>query len=141
MKNTCKKCGETKDISLFPKHKKCVKGVRNECKKCTNLIAVFLSKSRPRKNTAERKEWRKEYYLKNKSALINKAFAWAESNKEKRLECQKKVNNRASETLADRYVKKALREKGFKTNQITPELIEVQRLIIKTKRLCKTSQI
>jgi hypothetical protein len=47
-----------------------------------------------------------------------------------------------ADTLHDAYMKQHLRKLGYKKEEITkyPELIETQRLIIKTKRLCKTSQ-
>ena len=43
--------------------------------------------------------------------------------------------------LKNTYIKAKLKAKGFLNQQITPELIEVQRIISKTKRLCKTSKI
>jgi len=46
------------------------------------------------------------------------------------------------ENVTDRYVSKLLREKnGFTIEQLknNPSLLEIKRLIIKTKRICKTS--
>ena len=38
--------------------------------------------------------------------------------------------------LSDSYIRRALVVQGFKNEQITPELIELKRITLKTKRLC-----
>ncbi|MCA6445441.1 MAG: hypothetical protein IM600_18585 [Bacteroidetes bacterium] len=47
-----------------------------------------------------------------------------------------------ADTLHDAYMKQHLRKLGYKKEEITkyPEIKETIKLIIKTKRLCKTSQ-
>ena len=39
--------------------------------------------------------------------------------------------------LKDGYVEEMLRRQGFKKEQITPELIELKRITLKTTRLCR----
>ena len=177
MENTCKKCGETKDVSLFVKNKKCLKGVTNLCLNCVN--------NKP-KNLNYLKEYKRKYYLENKNKIKEKSKIYylenSESikknvenytkeniekiaisrrnsyykNRDERLEKRKKWYEENKEYSKDKirkrnkinidklncvYIKKRLKDKGFTKEQITPELIEVQKIIIKTKRLCKTSQI
>ena len=40
-------------------------------------------------------------------------------------------------SLSDGYIKDQLRGQGFKNEQITPELIELKRITLKTTRLCR----
>jgi hypothetical protein len=119
------------------KTKQLTKQQSNKCVKCNKpLVGRILStKYCNTCKNEERKIWRskdydknkssyKKYYLDNKSALIE--------NGSKRDAIKRK-------DLHNRYIKKLFVEKhGLKTNQITNDLIEVKRLIIKTKRLCKT---
>jgi hypothetical protein len=58
---------------------------------------------------------------------------WRLNNPEKRNDYEKRRRIK----IVDNYVKTNLIAKGFPKETITPELIEVQRLIIKTKRLTK----
>ena len=49
-----------------------------------------------------------------------------------------KIKNNAKKsilTIDDRYAKSLLKLNGFPKESITPELIEVKRIILKTKRL------
>jgi hypothetical protein len=110
----CSKCGFIKDIRLFGVHKKQKYGVSPSCKDCDK----------------EMNRIRDYRYVKNnpdKCRLIK--------NK-----CARKRNKKSVETIDDRYVDNALRKRGFKKEHITKELMEIQRLIIKTNRLCKTLQ-
>lgn len=51
----------------------------------------------------------------------------------------KKKSKTKTLKLSDSYVKETLRQQGFTTKDITPEMLEVKRNIIKLKRLCKQS--
>lgn len=59
----CKTCGETKDISEFGKHERCVFGVRNVCKKCTTAAQLEYQK----KNRPQYIEYQKNHYKENKA--------------------------------------------------------------------------
>jgi hypothetical protein len=129
-----------------------------------NIVkAKEISKKSKLRNQEKLKEYRREYYQKNKESRIAKSKEWMLNNREKRnlarrqryqkiKEKQKerskqwRLNNpekrndyekRRRIKIVDNYVKTNLIAKGFPKETITPELIEVQRLIIKTKRLTK----
>lgn len=84
-------------------------------------------------NREKIKKWYKLWANNNAEKLREKKKQWADNNTEKLRELSKKKR----EILLDTYVKSRLRRNGFPKEAITPELIEVQRLIIKTKRLTK----
>jgi hypothetical protein len=147
MENTCIKCNETKDISLFVKNKKCKNGVAKTCNKCNNKRVVFLRANSKEKKNSEKlyrektkskaKEYADKYYKTNTLKAIERVNNFLIKNPNYAKESSKKTVN----TATDCYIKVKLKSKGFSKEQITPELIEVQRIIIKTKRLCKTSKI
>lgn len=85
------------------------------------------------KNREKIKKWYKLWANNNAEKLREKKKQWADNNAEKLRELSKKKR----EILLGTYVKSRLRRNGFPKEAITPELIEVQRLIIKTKRLTK----
>ena len=58
---------------------------------------------------------------------------WRENNPEK----VKAKNDKYTTELKDAYIKAMLRQQGFKNEQITPELIELKRITLKTTRLCR----
>jgi len=162
MEHTCKKCTETKDINLFVKDKRKSIGIILTCKKCAKKMVLKLKELNPsksvlynieyyKKNKARIDSNNKQYYLKNKEIVtkykkdyslknnygINNSKKYRNNNQIK----IKVYKHNMSKTISDVYARGALRQKKFTKEQITPELIEVQRIIIKTKRLCKTSKI
>ena len=133
MENTCIKCNETKDISLFVKDNRIKKGISNMCKIC-------------------RHTYYKKYFKENKEVISENHKKFIAKNPECDRKYKKKYRlihsdierdyfKKSVEKLKDFYIKRNLKSKGFTKEQITPELIEVQRIIIKTKRLCKTLKI
>lgn len=85
----------------------------------------------------------KKYNNEHKDEKKTYKKAYDENNKPKLKVWQKKSHKKMVETITDGYAVKILvGKRGFKKEQITnnPELIKIQKLIIKTKRLCKTSQ-
>lgn len=130
----CSKCGEVKDVGEFYKNGEY--GLRPNCKKCEkeqwqkkNIKNPEKNKTKCRNyllaNSEKEKERIKNYWLKNPENLKNK---------------NNRCNTKKIDNLTDCYIKQTLKLSGFTTEQINenPELIEVKRLIIKTKRLCKT---
>ena len=89
------------------------------------------SKKFREKNPEYSKNKNKINYKKNKEYYTKKSFLYNKENKEK---INKNANNR-TEKLTDGYVKNKLKQSGFPKESITPELIEVKRIILKTKRL------
>lgn len=162
MKNTCKKCGETKDISFFVKNKT-KRGFENKCKKCASAYNKEYADKNKESIRSKRAEYRlnnidqelcrsRDYHSKNKSAIKIKSDGYRRKNIDKiriaerlyQIQNKELISSKMqinTDELKHTYIKQKLKQKGFTSNQITPELIEVQRIIIKTKRLCKTSQI
>ena len=158
----CTKCNKEKDVDLFGKHKKTKSGLRSHCKECEKEYAKKWNLNNPEKvkesvkkwhlnnpekikeiqkkyysnNTEKIKEIRKNYRLNNPEKVKENDKKWHLNNPEKLKETKKNYTNE----LGKGYLNSQLRSKGFKKEQITPELLEVQKIIIKTKRLCKTSQ-
>lgn len=89
----------------------------------------------------KQKEWRKKngyeayrrYYEKNKHKIIEYRI----KNKDHASKRYSVYSKQRIESLTDGYVRKLLQQKGFKKEQITLELIETEKLIIKIKRKCK----
>jgi hypothetical protein len=125
----CNKCQLKKTSEDFYKSKLGKYGLRSICKICSHI-----------QNKKYAKVNRRNYYLRNieKHKEKNKKYAQLNYLKEKNRKVI--VDTNSVKNVNDRYVKRQLKIKGFISEAITPELIEVQRLIIKTKRLCKTLQ-
>ena len=83
-----------------------------------------------------RSKYQNTYYNKNKKNINDRQKNDRKKNPEK---FAKRAHKYVDE-LADCYVKRNLANKGFDRELITDDIIETQRLIIKTKRLCKTLQ-
>jgi len=122
----CKTCNKEKDIKEFRE------GLLS-CKKCNALkykkkSREYSSSDRGKKILAlSCKKWREKtnYFSSEKYKKRKKAYR-----------AKKQVIDRTE--LNRHYVYVQLYNKGFTNEQITDELIELQKIIIKTKRLCKT---
>lgn len=146
MVKTCRKCGIEKDVNEFKAiNKKRLRfGPRATCKKCDYETA----KSNPRKQN----EYQKRYRVK----IPEKVKEWDKRSKAKRSELIKKEGKKYRISNAEKiksahvdawkkyrkhlhplYVKSVLIQNGFPKNKITPELIEVKKIILKTKREIK----
>ena len=140
---TCNKCEKKKALELFKKNKKCKYGVTKTCIECTNNYK--RSWRNDRKETENERV--KIYRLKNpeKTKISDKKTKIKRVNQNKI--CSKiyysknkdiilKRKNKERTNLDDSYVKQKLKRNVFIGEQITPELIELKRIIIKTTRLC-----
>ena len=107
----CIKCGEEKPLDKFPIRLDSISGFRGECKECYIAYKGFHKDYNP-------DEGRKRYEKYHN--LIKKCW-------------RKRIDN-----FADNYITAILKKQGFPSDQITPEIIEAKRLIIKIKR--KTQQ-
>ena len=110
----CNKCGEVKLFSEFYKHKDHKYGLSSQCKYCVKK----KQKEYYKKHLKERIEYQREYINKHRG-YINKH----------------KKESRA--LLKSWYVKDKLISLGWRKEDITEEIIETKRNIIKTKRLIK----
>ena len=128
---------------------------KNWCLKNKERVKEIQKKSRSRpeykKNASKLKLERyhngldkqsiEKYKNSEKGKLASKRakIKWAKNNPEKIIEKESKLRDE----LSDCYViNKLIRGTNLTAKQIreTPELIEIKRIILKTKRLCKTSQ-
>ena len=86
-------------------------------------------------------------YKENKERFKAASAKYVAENPEKekircakyRVENKEKIKLRSVKDIAllsDSYIRRALVVQGFKNEQITPELIELKRITLKTKRLC-----
>ena len=84
-------------------------------------------------NTEQVKEANAKYRAENAEKEKARFRKYREENAEK----IKAKNAKRRDDLKDPYVKDTLRAQGFKNEQITPELIELKRITLKTTRLCR----
>jgi hypothetical protein len=76
----CRKCNTEKELSLYPKDKVCKDGISNICKECHKL----KNKEYHNKNKEERKKYKTEYYLENKSVILENSKEYYMNNKEEK---------------------------------------------------------
>jgi hypothetical protein len=134
---TCSKCNEKKEYSEFYKQgkylsskcKPCIKEYMKEyCK--TDAYKEYLKTDAYKKyrQSDAFKESQKKYYQSDACKELQKIYHKADAYKENQKKCMKKYMN------TELYFKNRLNKKGFKDNEITPELIELQKLSIVTYR-------
>jgi len=164
MSKTCTKCKVNKPIDDYSTYKYKPKkdgtqkiGLRTYCNQCKNKMTKdwFI------KNHGYKKEWRKQNPLKAKQENLKakpRTDKWRKDNKQelkikkakyrlKNIEYIKSKKpaeeKKARKELQDNYVISQLTKRSKLTSKDVrkyPELIEAKRLILKTKRLCRTSQ-
>jgi len=124
--------------NILHKHKEAqlVKRSENTCIMCGRSLSdkILSAKYCNECKELKRREWRKSDYEKH----FDRYKKYYKANKSVINEKNRTREQRRRQYLTDRYIKKLLREKsGFTAEQIKqyPNLIEVKRLIIKTKRL------
>ena len=84
-------------------------------------------------NPEKLKEIQASHYSKNKESIREVQKIWRKANPDK----LRDKESRSRENLSNRYVKQVLRYAGFPNESITPELIELKRITLKTSRLCR----
>lgn len=114
----CHKCQLEKPVCDWYKNKSKIDGLSTECKTCSQN---------------RNKKWRTN----NTQRLYDNYKKWKKNNQNKIVQ----GNLDRIQNLSDSYIRQKLRKKGFsKKDCRNVELIEVQRLLIKTQRLWKTSE-
>ena len=148
----CTKCKEIKSTDLFYKHKKT--GFQSNCKIC----AKEYLKEYYKENKEKIKEQQKQYLEENKEKIKEQQKQHRKENKGKRKQYRKENREKLSEyhkqyqkenkekinqqnrkiinELRTSYVKTILKRQGFKSEQITEELIQLKTITLKTQRLC-----
>ena len=150
----CTKCKEIKSTDLFNKHKNRKTGFQSMCKICTKgYHEQYQDKNKEKlkeyreKNISKIKERKKQYREENKEKLSENQKQLYIENKEKmkehhrqyREENKEKIKKKDTEkryNLHTSYVKHRLKQQGFKSEQITEELIQLKTITLKTQRLC-----
>lgn len=160
----CTKCNKVKSIDCYSKYKYKPKkdgtqktGIRSYCNKCKNQ----MTKDWFDKNKDYKKQWRKENPEKVKQQNLRakpRTDKWRKENKKvlkvkkakyrlkniEHIKSKKPIEyKKAIEELQDCYVITQITKRSNLTSKEIrnhPELIEAKRIIIKTKRLCRTSQ-
>ena len=146
----CSKCGKIKSIDLFRRGvcKECIKEYnRLYSIKNRDLIAK-IQREYQANNVEKIKAQRKEYNSSFAEIRREKEAAYSqrrrelyEAKKAKDIEAfrerQRASKREGVASLSDGYIKDQLRGQGFKNEQITPELIELKRITLKTSRLCR----
>lgn len=149
----CPKCQTEVLKSGFNKASSRMDGLRGLCREC--------DKPKTEEQKAKRKEMWNKYYSNPDKRLAAKIRGekWYEENVERHKENirrQKRNNRRRNydnnnasakkriEALHPTYMKQMLKSKGFILDGLDPEqiseLIQIQTIITKTRRLCRTSQ-
>ena len=124
----CKKCGEEKLLIEFSKDKRSRDERTSYCKKCVNIYGEKWKES----HREQVKENKKNWYKANLEKEKEKSRIWDINNPEK---VKEKARRWKEENPL--YFKLALKKQGFPEERITPELMELKRMIIKTKRKIK----
>jgi hypothetical protein len=75
----CSKCGVSKPLSRFGKHKKCKDGLHPSCKDCKYLV----DKAYREANKERLRKLKSEHYFKNKESIQKKQRAYYEENAER----------------------------------------------------------
>jgi superfamily II DNA helicase RecQ len=127
----CTKCGDEKPATLefYGAQKDCKNGLKPHCKACLSKAGKLYHNLHSERILNQKKKWQQNNPEKTKN-FIRK---WKQKNTDKLRSYDKKN----SEQLTDSRVRLRL---GLRKDQCPPELIEVKRLQIKIKRLCKTSK-
>jgi hypothetical protein len=142
---TCTKCKEEKEFSEFYKQRKYL---TSKCKTCLReyrqsdagkeYMKEYMKKywqtdagkeaQKRHLKTDARKEYEKKYKQSDACKKRVKEYNKTDARKESKKKGTKKYMN------TEKYFKNRLKNKGFKDNEITPELIELQELSTVTYR-------
>ena len=114
-----------------------------------NLEKIKARQAKFLAENPEKEKIRRALYYKENTERVKAASAKyvAENPEKEKIRCAKyRVENKEKiklrsvkdiTLLSDSYIRRALVVQGFKNEQITPELIELKRITLKTTRLCR----
>lgn len=142
----CSKCITEKNINDFLLVYGCKKkdGTRkqryhSQCKECRYLVCKKWHDKNEGYGTIKKKEWEE----KNKEHILEYRKRYNKENADRVRKWKKDWDERNSEELTDCYVILTLSRRTGQNAKFLrqyPQLIETQRLLLKTYRLCKTLQ-
>ena len=146
----CPKCREEKPLGEFYKDVSQSSGRATYCKKCSLIAAKEWREKNKERAKETRQNWNKANKERAKETRQNWIKKWRSNNdnREKANAVQRKYNKKNSEKInagkrrgrencSTYYIKSTLKTQGFIDNQITPDIIEEKRNIIKVIRLIK----
>jgi len=146
----CSKCGEEKALSnyyiIYGKYvARCKPCYNADCKSYVERNKEKRKKYQDNYNKANRDKQivhKRNYQKKAKEILRQKGRKRYEENRDRLLAQTKNQQKKYAEDLHDCYMRNHLRKLGFKKQEVEqfPEIKETVKLIIQTKRLCKTLQ-
>ena len=125
------------------------RGEYNRKWRAENVEKIKANKAKYRAENAEKiKSYRAKWGAENAEKVKASQAKWNAENPEKikasqaewfakNAEKEKVRRAKSIAELKDGYVEEMLRRQGFKKEQITPELIELKRITLKTTRLCR----
>lgn len=122
---TCKICGRILPLSEFHKQSSIKDGHTTACKACVSV------KSLKRRSSLEFKIKQKEYNQTHKERNTFLKKRWEKNHPEK----FKEYNKNKRKSLKKSYIVDLLLQMGFNKEDITLELIETKRAIVRTKRI------
>ena len=142
----CFTCGEIKPIEEFYKTEKRAKrgySIRKDCRKCRNKNWSIAGKIWEKKHPEYAREYARKLKIKNPEKYKERQKK-AESKRKhtrSRMENRKRFYSRMRQNLTDKYIISLIRDNNrhLSAQQIRqyPDMIELQRLIVKMNRLCK----
>lgn len=144
---TCCKCKTELQFSYFGKRISSSDGFDSVCRNCRSAEYIkrrfeILEKRKLQygNNKSAILKYKKEYRIKSKSRIKIYNSAYYQTHRDKIISHQSAVQNEDIGEVSNKYVLKRIRSQlgVCDLNIIPPELIEIKRTIIKTKRLCKT---
>jgi hypothetical protein len=126
--------------------KDCKFGLMSKCKKCRlecrkkyvqeNKIKIAKTAKKYREeNKIKLLKYQRKYVQENKIKIAKHNKKYKEKNKIKIAKYNKKYFQEIKENLNGQYLKILLEKQGFSKEQMTPEIIELKLILIKTKRL------
>ena len=124
----CSTCGEVKPINEFYKQKSHKDGLNSYCKCCMNKKIEEWRKKHPKERIKHQNKYRKKH-LKERREYQKKY------QKEHKEYMNKYRKEHVVALLKDCYIKNTLISLGWEKENITEEIIEEKRNIIKTKRI------
>ena len=125
----CSKCGEAKQASEFHKCSKVSDGRASQCKIC---VSVNWQNNKDKYTKTARK-----HYQENREEILRKQAVYSIGNPV-RQKNQRKWCKQNRDKLGASYIKKVLvHQRGFESENITPELVKAERALIKLKRAIK----
>ena len=149
----CEECFKKKKAIYRKENAKAIKEYQKKYR--STGAARINARKWAKENPIRLAEKRKEQYKKHESKIKEKAALrkypsqskkyakrYREINYKSIIESRSKYNHKITLELYPAYCRSVLKKQGFSESVINqnPELIEVKRLILKTKRLCKTLQ-